>query len=185
VPQQFEGSRASRILLGEIEDKLDIIMARLTSILGQLDVVLSTRASEATLLNVLTELGNILVVLGNILTQLNYLIAYMYPPSSAYFDDDTAPFPDWNALAIAANDITLGVVVTGYEHKTIYFISDTQGTLTIQVLEPDGATWRALDVLGISVNTLRSYQMEEQTTQVRITFDQAATVSAWITLGVA
>jgi hypothetical protein len=171
LPQQFEGSRTARVLLGEIETKLDTIMSRLASILSQLDVALSTRASEATITSILTRLG--------------YLIAYLYPPSTAYFDDDASPFTDWDALLIAANDITLGVTVTGYTYKTIYFISDTQGALTIQVLEPDGTTWRDFDVLGISANVLRSYQMEEQVTQLRITFDQAATVSAWITLGVA
>ena len=47
MPQQFEGSKASRVLLGEIETKLDTIMSRLASILSQLDVALSTRASES------------------------------------------------------------------------------------------------------------------------------------------
>lgn len=104
--------------------------------------------------------------------------------SSEYFDDDTAPFPDWDALVIAAGDVTLGVDVTGYTNKTIYFISSVQGTLTIQVLEPDGATWRQFDVLGVTAGTLRSRQMEEQATQVRISFSEAAMVSAWITMGV-
>ena len=88
-------------------------------------------------------------------------------------------------MAIGAGAITLGVNVAGYAHKTIYFISDTQGTLTIQVLEPDGATWRDFDVLGVTVDTLRSYQLEEQVEQVRLSFSEAATVSAWISLGVA
>jgi len=105
--------------------------------------------------------------------------------SSAYFQDDGGAFPDWDALAIGAADITLGVDVTGYTNKTICFISDTEGTLTIEVLEPDAATWRVFDVIGITVNTLRSYKMEEQATQVRIQFSAAATVSAWITTGVA
>ncbi len=113
------------------------------------------------------------------------LLPALYPPASAYFQDDGGAFPDWAALLIAALDTTLGVDVTGYSNKTIYFISDTQGTLTIEVLEPDGATWRQFDVIGISTDTLRSYQMEEQATQVRLIFSEAATVSAWITRGVA
>jgi len=108
-----------------------------------------------------------------------------YPPSSAYFQDDGGAFPDWDALAIVGGDLTLGVVVAGYAHKTICFISDTQGTLTIEVLEPDGVTWRGFNVLGVTADILRSYQMEEQATQVRISFSEAATVSAWLTLGVA
>jgi len=177
--QQFEGSKTSRLLSEEIEEKLDDIRSRLTSILAQLDVALSTRASEATLISILAQLD---IVLSDVQA---YLLTYRYPPSTAYFGNDTAPYPDWDALAIAGGDITLGVVVTGYAHKTICFISDAQGTLTIEVLEPDGATWRDFNVLGITANILRSYQMEEQATQVRISFSEAATVSAWISLGVA
>ena len=170
--QQFEGSKTSRLLSEEIEEKLDEIR-------DALDVALSTRASEATLISILAQLD---IVLSDVQA---YLLTYRYPPSTAYFGDDTAPYPDWDALGITGGDITLGVVVTGYAHKTICFISDTQGTLTIEVLEPDGATWRDFDVLGITADILRSIQMEEQATQVRISFSEAATVSAWLTLGVA
>ncbi len=115
--------------------------------------------------------------IGNILNN--------YPPQNEYFDDDTTPFTDWDNLAITGGDTTRGVDITGYTHKTMYFISDTQGTLTIQVLEPDAATWRQVDAIGISADTLRSYQMEEQETQVRLIFSEAATVSAWIMRGIA
>ncbi len=114
---------------------------------------------------------------GNILNR--------YPPKTEFVKDDTDPFPDWDALAIAGGDATLGVNVTGYANKTIYFISSVQGTLTIQVLEPDGVTWRDFDMLGVTAEMLRSYQMEEQATQVRLSFSEAATVSAWMARGVA
>ena len=105
-------------------------------------------------------------------------------PRSVYFDDDTTPFPDWNALVIAGGDMTLGVDLTGYTHKTIYFLSTLQGTVTVMVLAPDGVTWTELDYFGVSSGQVRAYPMEEQVTQVRLMFSEAATVSAWITVGV-
>jgi len=107
----------------------------------------------------------------------------LHPPISKYFQDDAGVFPDWNALAIGGGDVTLGVDVMHCGNKTIYFISDVNGVLTIEVLEPDGATWRTYGTSAVVANTLLPYTMTGQATRVRISFNNAATVSAWITLG--
>lgn len=105
------------------------------------------------------------------------------PPHSEYFQDDGGVFPDWNALAIGGGDVTLSVDVLHHSNKTIYFISDALGVLTIEVLEPDEVTWRTYDTPAIVANTLLVFTMTGQATRVRISFNNAATISAWITLG--
>ena len=157
----------------------------LYAILMRLDVALSTRASEATIAIILAQLDVALstraseAAVAAILAQLQ-----AYLPQSEYFVDDTAPNPDWNGLAIAANDETNPIDVEGYSNKTVYFLSTVAGTLTVEVEEPDG-TYRDFDVVGITINILRAYHMPEQATNIKLRFDQIATVTAWLTRGVA
>jgi len=88
---------------------------------------------------------------------------------------------DWNGKSIGAGDSTEAIDVFMYGRKTIYFLSDTAGTLSVEVQEPDG-TWRTYDTVSVSANDLLPYPVAEGSVQrrLRLSFDTAATVTAWI-----
>jgi len=84
----------------------------------------------------------------------------------------------WNGASISAGDQTNLVTVKEYAKKTVYFISDTAGTLTIQVVDPDG-TRRTYDTVSIDADTLEAYIISGVVEKVALKFDTAATVTAW------
>jgi len=97
-----------------------------------------------------------------------------------YFTD-AGDGTDWNAKSITAGDSTNAVDVSLYSKRTVYFLSDTAGTLSVEVQEPDG-TWQTYDTVSVSASALKSYNLPESNVQrnVRLSFDTAATVTAWI-----
>jgi len=97
-----------------------------------------------------------------------------------YFTD-AGDGTDWNAKSISGGDSTNAVDVSLYSKRTVYFYSDTAGTLSVEVQEPDG-TWREYDPVSVDADTLKSYNLPESNVQrkVRLSFDTAATVTAWI-----
>ncbi len=108
-------------------------------------------------------------------------ITAKYPPKNEYFDDDASPYPDWNSRSISANDETKEVDVKGYSRKTSYFLSDTDGTLTISVAEPDGG-WQTYDSVTITADELKVYPMTGDVEKVKLKFSAGATVTAWYSL---
>jgi len=87
----------------------------------------------------------------------------------------------WNDASISGGDETKLELIRGYEKKTVYFLSDTAGTLTIQIVDPDGAR-KTYDTVSISANTLEPYPISPGVAveKVALKFDTAATVSAWL-----
>jgi len=83
-----------------------------------------------------------------------------------------------NDLSIDAGDTSDPVELTYYGKKTIYFYSDTAGTLTIQVIAPDGTVY-TYDTVSISADELESYPMSGGIRELQLKFDTAATISAW------
>jgi len=108
----------------------------------------------------------------------DFLPLYRYVPKNEYFDDDASPYPDWNNRDISADDETKEVNVEGYQNKTIYFLSDTDGTLTIYVSEPDG-DWQTYDSVTITANTLKTYPMTGMAEKIKLKFSATAKVTAW------
>jgi len=86
----------------------------------------------------------------------------------------------WDNETIEADDTSLRVVCFGYTHKTIHFLSDTDGTLTIQVWIDESGTWRDFDTIAVTANTLTSYIMTGLVYAIRLSFSAAANVSAWL-----
>jgi len=84
----------------------------------------------------------------------------------------------WKNASISAGDETKLVTIKRYTKKTIYFLSDTAGTLTIQVVGPDG-TRRTYDTVSIDADTLEAYIISGVVEKVALKFDTAATVTAW------
>ena len=93
-----------------------------------------------------------------------------------YFEDGDVG--KWNNVSISGGDETNLVTMGGYAKKTVYFLSDTAGTLTIQVVEPDG-TRRTYDTVSIDADTLEAYIISGVVEKVALKFDTAATVTAW------
>jgi len=87
----------------------------------------------------------------------------------------------WNNASISANDRTLGVPTLGWKIKTIHFISDTAGVLTIEIFDPAG-NWRTYLTENVSANELLTRVITAKVSGIRLSFNQAATVSAWYSL---
>jgi len=87
----------------------------------------------------------------------------------------------WNNASIDAGDDTKLVRIKKYTKKTVYFLSDTAGTLTIQVADPDG-TRRTYDTVSIDADTLETYIISGVMRMIALKFDSAATVTAWYSL---
>jgi len=93
------------------------------------------------------------------------------PPCKEYF---------WKDESISAGDASRYIIAVGYTHKTIHFISDTGGTLAIQVWVDETGTWRDYDDVSITANTFTPYVMGGDAIAIRLKFSAAATVSGWI-----
>lgn len=88
----------------------------------------------------------------------------------------------WNGVSIDAGESTYGVPTLGYEERTVYFVTDTSGDLTIEVREPDG-DWRTyVTKSGVATNELIETELAGSFSGMRVSFDTAATVSAWYNL---
>jgi len=59
--------------------------------------------------------------------------------------------------------------VYGYENKTLYFMSDQSGTLSIQIYTLSGS-WREYDSVSISANKLLVYRMAGEALLARAVF---------------
>jgi hypothetical protein len=102
------------------------------------------------------------------------------PPRQAYFKGTDGTV--WNNASISAGDTTYGVICAGYGKKSIYFLSSVAGVLTVQVREP-GGDWRNYDSIKVNANELTPYIITGDFEAFRLTFDTAATVTAWYVLG--
>jgi len=98
------------------------------------------------------------------------------PLIGKYFEDGGVG--KWNGASIDAGDETDPVTMGRYARKTVYFLSDTAGTLTIQVVEPDG-TRRTYDTVSVDADTLEVYTISAVGERVALKFDTGATVTAW------
>ena len=85
---------------------------------------------------------------------------------------------EWNGKAIEADAVTDELPALGFTHKTFYFLSDADGTLTVEVKEPDGE-WREYDSVSITANKLEQYTPPAQAVAFRLRFSASATVTAW------
>jgi hypothetical protein len=85
---------------------------------------------------------------------------------------------EWNAKSISAGATTDELPTLEYTNKTFYFLSNTAGTLTVQVKEPDGE-WQTYDSLSVSAGVLTVYTMTGQAIAVRLSFSASAVVTAW------
>jgi len=106
--------------------------------------------------------------------------AVLDEPREGYFKNDARG--RWNGVSIDAGESTYGIPTKGYDSITIKFLSDTVGLLDVETQEPD-LDWRTLlDDQSISANTLKEINLGGLQRGVRLTFDTAATVSAWYEL---
>jgi len=93
----------------------------------------------------------------------------VHPPSTAYF---------WRSNSIDAGDTSQPLICGGWESETLYFLSDTDGTLTIEVDPVGNDEWSDFDTVSISANSLETYPFSEDFGRLRVSFDTAATVTA-------
>jgi len=94
-----------------------------------------------------------------------------YPPFGQYL---------WKGESISAGAVSDSVLVAGYSKKSLYFLSDTAGTLTISVDPLGDGNFQTYDSVGISANVLKPYPFTADFAYLRISFDAAAKVTAWL-----
>jgi len=99
---------------------------------------------------------------------------------SEYFRNDARG--EWDSVSIDAGESTYGIPTLGYDNVTIKFVSDTAGTLTIETWEPGDGGWQTLATKSPGT-TLKEYILDGRQRGVRLSFDAAATVTAWYELG--
>jgi len=87
----------------------------------------------------------------------------------------------WRNTTIVANAQSNIVIAFGYHKKTIHFLSNMTGTLTIRVLTDEMLTFQDYDLpadeMEVTANVLKTIIMEGNVIALRLRFSQAATVS--------
>lgn len=103
------------------------------------------------------------------------------PPREDFFFNTNGEI--WKNRSISAGETTAPFRAYGYGGKTIYFVSDTAGNLTLEVQDP-GRTWREYpgSPYSISADDPEAIEPSHDFLQARISFDTAATVTAWYSL---
>lgn len=88
----------------------------------------------------------------------------------------------WDAKAIAANAETDPAATLGWSKKTVYFKSNTAGTLTIYVDPRGDGTWEIYDTATIALNTFTPYTFPQEANfaRLKLAFNQIATVDAYV-----
>jgi len=112
-----------------------------------------------------------------ILRQIRDALLHHPPRKELFIDAGTERA--WHNLSISAGDATLPKNVFGYNNVTIVFKSDTAGTLTIDMLSPTG-DWMEYDTVSIDADTPEPYPLGASLYKVRLSFDTAASVTAFL-----
>ncbi len=99
----------------------------------------------------------------------------MTPRRGYFFDPADLP---WDNETIAANDETKPEECLGYSKKTIYFLSDANGTLTIYADATGDADFQVYDTIVVVANTVEVYPMTGGATYVKLAFSAIADVTA-------
>lgn len=98
----------------------------------------------------------------------------MMPKTNYFFGTDDLP---WQDKTIAINAETKPEECLGYE-KTIYFVSDTNGTLTILADATGDGDLQVYDTVAVVANTDEVYPMTGGAKHVRLRFSVVAIVTA-------
>jgi len=93
----------------------------------------------------------------------------------------------WDNESISASSVTDAYICKGYKRKTIYFLTDTDGDITVEI-DPDGnGNWMTLyseSAIGVrNATNPWMFSTEYEFWQLRVKFSAAATVSCWVALG--
>lgn len=90
------------------------------------------------------------------------------PRQYALYNENTAT--KWTGLATAgALQTSHPVPVWGYTNKSLYFMADGAGTLTVQIYS--GGGWRTIATPAVAANTLVVYALASETPIARCTYD--------------
>jgi len=101
-------------------------------------------------------------------------------PRVQYFEGEDETI--WRAASIDIGDRTFPIPCKGYSEKTLYFLSNTGGTLTVEVDIYGDGNWQTLKPATITADKLYVDLIEADAAYIRISFDTAATVTAWLSL---
>lgn len=97
-----------------------------------------------------------------------------HPPRRQYFMEVDGL---WKSLSIDAGDTSYPIPCLGYKDKTVYFLSDTDGTLTVEVDAIGDGNWQTYTTESITADEYDTIPLTGEICYVRISFDTAATVT--------
>lgn len=97
-------------------------------------------------------------------------------PKTGYFMDDDGVV--WDSKTVAINDETRPEECLGYEKKTLYFLSDTNGTLTVYEDAVGDGDFQVYDTQAIIAGTPMPYPMTGGCRYVKLGFSVVAVVTA-------
>ena len=83
----------------------------------------------------------------------------------------------WDGASISAGDTSDPLIVAGWSRKTVHFVSDTAGTLTVEVDPVNSGDWHTYDTVSVSADEMEFYEMPADVARIRLSFDTAATVT--------
>lgn len=98
-------------------------------------------------------------------------------PKTGYFLDDDLGVA-WDSITIAINAETRPEECLGYEKKTPYFLSDTNGTLTILADAVGDGDFQTYDTVTVTAGTPVNYPMTGGCKHVKLRFSAVAVVTA-------
>jgi hypothetical protein len=87
----------------------------------------------------------------------------------------------WYDERVVANLSSMPIITNGWSKMTLFFTSDTNGTLTVEGTF-DGEKWMLYEAVKITANKPLSYMVTKPFYQLRLSFNASATVTAIMSL---
>ena len=84
----------------------------------------------------------------------------------------------WDSESISAGEYSKPVITSGWTRKTLMFLADADGILTIEVDIDGSDNYKVYDTVSITANTPKWYIFTSDFAKMRLKFDTAATVTA-------
>jgi len=94
-----------------------------------------------------------------------------------------APVYLWANTPIAADDISEPLLFVPFGNKTIHVKAADAGTLTVETYDSYNDAWDALITESFIADTLKSIKIPDNFRTLRLTYDTATTITAWVIAG--
>ena len=88
----------------------------------------------------------------------------------------------WKDTSVSAGEVSDPFLIHGFDVKTLHLWTDTPGTFTVEVDPVGDGTWKTYDTVTFSAAGYDKYIVTGDAVWLRVSFDRAARVGAWLNL---